>query len=149
MMKAGYMWFGGTYPPDPPMEYRDLSTGMTVTSDIDGRTVTAKDRDGNQVWIRDPFVDANMCPYRTAHPYISRLGPPNGDFGQYEGQKFVPTSNLEANENILKQLRTGTIRVYKIGELRNTDHFAYLWFNSSQFGVVNLRNGDFYLFGQN
>lgn len=149
MMKAGYFWFGGTIPPEPPMEYRDEVTGITVSSGSDGRTLTAKNRDGISIWVRDPFVEGNMCPYRTGHPYISRLESAVGDFGHFEGKKFIPLGDTEANEFVLKNLRTGMSPGYKLGELRDTDRFVSLWFNSSQNGVVNLRNGDFYFMGQN
>jgi hypothetical protein len=137
-MKAGFFPFGDAPPPQPPQTYRDPETGMTFYVESDGRHLTAIDPNGKLLWVRNPFVDNNMCPYRSAHPYIFKLGP-----------AAMPHLSDEAIVKELNHQRSITPPAYRMKELRPDAHFIKLDFNSSQFGYVNVETGDFYDQGQN
>src|SRR5215469_11722295 len=58
-----------------PQVYRDVHTGTAFYVESDGRHVAAISRDGKLLWVRDPFKDAHLEPYRTDHAQIISIGP--------------------------------------------------------------------------
>src|SRR5271170_836020 len=91
--KFGLSYFGDTSPPNPPSTYRDPDSGIAFYVESDGRHLAAIDANGKLLWVRNPFLDRNLCPYRSAHPYISWIGPPGGSFGFLGASK--PTSDAK------------------------------------------------------
>jgi hypothetical protein len=146
--KFGIDFFGGTIPPDPPSAYRDPESGITFYVESDGRHLAAIDANGKLLWVRDPFFDSNMCPYRSAHPYIDWIGPPGGSFGRHYLGPFKPTPDAKVNTWIVKEIDNEIMRGRKAEHQKSDDRFIGLSFNSSQFGYVNIRTGDFYDMGQ-
>jgi hypothetical protein len=147
-INAGVMFFGDASLPEIPPNYRDPTSGITFSVEKDGRHLGAVDQDGKVLWVRDPFVDNNMCPYRSAHPYISWIGAPGGGFGRRYLTPFNPIPDKEANPEIVKDLYWGVKAGAEKRIPKLNARFIGLTFNSSQFGYVNLANGDFYFMGQ-
>jgi hypothetical protein len=135
-MQSGFLYFGGTVPPHPPTTYRDAESGITFYVESDGRHVAAVDANGKLLWVRNPFVDRNMCPYRLAHPYIASIG----DFG---------SPNADANALIVKEMNSEIARGAKFDRPNDGDRFIGLRFNTSQSGFIDIRNGYFYVGPQN
>jgi hypothetical protein len=150
-MKSGFFYFGSTLPPHPPPPYRDPQSGITFHVGGDGRRITAVDAQARLLWVRDPFVDRNMCPYRDAHPSIVWIGAPGGDFGWRHIGPFKPTPDGQADLMIVKALMREMAPGYTraMGYPRPGDRFIGVTFTSSQHGYVNIRNGDYYDMGQN
>lgn len=148
-MAMGFFYFGKAVPPAPPSVYHDAESGITFYVESDGRHVTAIDASGKIVWTRNPFVDANMCPYRSAHPYISWLGAPGGGFGWHYVDTFTPLPDAKANAGIIKQIRDAIAAGVKFSPVDDNARFVGIAFNSSQFGYLNIENGDFIPMGQN
>jgi len=147
-MSSGFMIFGSAPPPSPPSTYRDPVSGVTFNVASDGRHLSATDSHGTQLWLRNPFVDTDMCPYRSAHPYIYWIGAPGGTFGRHYLGPFNPTPDKIANEQIMKALGSEAVRGRKVRFPEEGARFIGLSFNSSQFGYVDIANGDFYEMGQ-
>jgi hypothetical protein len=145
-MKHRVFMFGGSQPPNPPFLYRDVNSGIAFHVESDGRHLVAFDADGKLLWARDPFVDDNMCPYRSAHPIISWIGSPSF---QHLVPSSTPTPDDDANKLILKELNSEIDAGRKDARPRHDDRFIGLTFDSTQMGYVNIRNGDFYFVGQN
>jgi hypothetical protein len=57
--------------------------------------------------------------------------------------------NPSVDASIREELDSEMKRGRKIDDLRKGDRFISLRFNSSNFGYVNIRNGDYYDMGQN
>ena len=57
-----------------PQVYRDAHSGTLYYVESDGRHVAAISRDGKLLWVRDPFMDAHLEPYRTDNPQIISIG---------------------------------------------------------------------------
>jgi hypothetical protein len=149
-LKHGVFFFGGSRPPNPPFLYRDANSGIAFHVESDGRHLVAFDADGKLLWTRNPFVDDNMCPYRSAHPIIGWIGSPSADFGfQHLDPSWTPAPDDAANKLILKELNSEIDAGRKAARPRSDDRFIGLTFDSSQQGYVNIRNGDFYFMGQN
>jgi hypothetical protein len=148
-LKYGFFYFGKTPPPRTPSTYRDPVSGIVVYVESDGRHLAAIGRNGKLLWVRNPFVETDMCPYRSAHPYIYWIGPPDAA----NGWQPTPPSGLAADKindaKIAKELRNKIARGRKTTQPRDDAQFIGLSFNSSQFGYVNIANGDFYEMGQN
>jgi hypothetical protein len=102
-----------------PLTYKDKRTNTLFYVESDGRHVAAIDSTGQVLWIRNPFVDACLCPYRTEYPTIAYI---YGLTGKDEAQ-------------LAKEFKRKT-------------RFIGIRFNSSQFGVVDQKNGDFFWMGQ-
>jgi hypothetical protein len=137
-------------PPRPLLAYRDPSSGITFHVESDGRHLAAIDKNGKLIWNRNPFVDANACPYRSAHPYIAWIGPPGGypEYAVIDPVKPMP--DAKANASIVKELDSLPTRALRhLKRPKYGTRFIGLWFNSSQQGFVNIANGDFYYVGQN
>lgn len=143
-------WFHGTPPPpSPPSTYRDPESGIIFYFESDGRHLAAIDRTGKLLWVRNPFVDSDLCPYRSAHPYISWIGSPGGSFGRHYLGPFKSTPDAKANAQVFKILDEKIARGIKVNRPKDGARFIGISFNSSQFGDVNIANGDFYFMGQN
>jgi len=105
------------------MAYRDARTDISFYVESDGRHLVAIGSNGKLLWVRNPFEDAKMCPYRSPRPVIDSV-------------KAVDISPEYAQE--LK--RRGA----------NPSHrFISIAFDSSQFGLVDQTTGDFLPEGQN
>jgi len=85
----------------------------------DGRHIAAL-KAGSLLWLRNPFVDQNLCPYRTERPIIVRV---------------LPVSGAREGEIMKAWKREGP--------------FVEIYFDTSQFGVVDTKTGDFLFEGQN
>jgi hypothetical protein len=107
--------------PGASLSYQDSQTNIVLNVEGDGRHLTAVNSGGQLLWRRDPFVDRNLCPYRTARPIVVYVGP-------------LRWSGDEAD--VLRRLKIST-------------HLVEIRFDSSQFGVVDINNGDFFFAGQN
>lgn len=129
------------------MAYRDEKSRITVYVESDGRHVAAISATGKLLWVRNPFADNSLCPYRYAYPHIAWIGPANGNFGW--GAPVTPKSDANVQADVLKTL--GDELAYKkiVPSLKGRARFIGLTFNSTQFGYLNLANGDFYDQGQN
>jgi hypothetical protein len=142
-------YFGPASAPVALPTYLDAQSGITFYAESDGRHLVALDPNGKVLWVRNPFVDSNMCPYRSAHPYISWIGPPGGGFGWHYLEPFVPTPDEKANASIVKELNDEITRGRKAPRPSDNARFIGLAFNSSNFGYMNIENGDYYDMGQN
>lgn len=105
--------------PGRPVSYHDEGTNIVFHVESDGRHLAAT-RAGAPLWVRDPFVDKNLCPYRNQRPIIVRFG---------------PISGVREAEIVKAWKREGP--------------FVEIFFDSSQFGVVDTKTGDFFFEGQN
>jgi hypothetical protein len=66
-----YLWWNPARA--KPIAYKDSRTVISFYVESDGRHVAAIDPDGNLLWVRNPFEDQKLCPYRNARPVISSL----------------------------------------------------------------------------
>jgi len=55
------------------MAFKDPRTLISLYVESDGRHIAAIDPDRKLIWVRNPFEDRHMCPYRSPRPVISRL----------------------------------------------------------------------------
>ena len=108
-----------------PQAYEDRASGTIFYVESDGRHVAAISRDGRLLWVRDPFGDAHLSFYRTETPQIVYIG-----HGQLAGIQHV-FGGAAALQKKWKEDGTVAIR-----------------FNSSQFGDINMRTGEFVMLGQ-
>jgi hypothetical protein len=102
------------------MAFKDPRNSRSFYVESDGRHVAAFDSDGALLWIRNPYEDARLCPYRTPRPVIAGLGP------------------RELTEVYAK----------RIGAIAGHTYLS-IQFDSSQFGVIDEDDGHFILEGQN
>jgi hypothetical protein len=56
-----------------PMAFKDPHTRISLYVESDGRHIAAIDPDGKLLWVRNPFEDRHLCPYRSPRPVIGRL----------------------------------------------------------------------------
>jgi hypothetical protein len=110
----------GPAEPGRAIAYRDKQTDVLLYVESDGRHLAAVSPKGELLWVRDPFVDQNLCPYRTSRPIIVYVG---------------PTSWSGDESSIAKHFKIDS-------------HVVEIRFDSSQFGVVDLSNGQFFFAGQ-
>jgi hypothetical protein len=113
-------------PPPPiglPYTYKDRDSGIIFYVESDGRHVTAISPDSKILWSRDPFADAHLEFYRTKTPCIVFID--EIDKSDEPHQWIVKTM---ADKGISK--------------------FICITFNSSQFGCLDLKTGDFTFLGQ-
>ena len=136
--RYGIFSVGQAAPPLPPSTYRDPGSDITFYVESDGRHVAAIGAQGNLLWVRNPFVDNNMCPYRSAHPFIRSIG-------SVEDERHIPNLQSKIRDEIKREIQLGR----KAPPLQNDDRFVWLTFNSSQNGYLNIRNGDYFFMGQN
>ena len=100
-----------------PQAYKDKESGTIFYVESDGRHLAAIDSNAKLLWTREPFVDAKLKPYRTYQPQIV----------------FVGALDPNALDDWAK--RKGSRKVLSIR------------FNSTQFGVLDITNGDFTFLG--
>jgi hypothetical protein len=103
-----------------PMVFKDPRTAISFYVESDGRHVAAFDSGGALLWVRNPFEEARLCPYRTPRPVIARL------------------EERELSETYSKRIGAKAGHTY-LG----------IQFDSSQFGVLDEADGDFIAEGQN
>lgn len=106
-----------------PMAYKDSRTFISFYVESDGRHMAAMDPDGNLLWVRNPFEDQNLCPYRNARPVISSLA--------------------------TTEISSGMADVMQSRGMNPSHKFLEIKFDSSQFGVLDETTGDFLFAGQN
>ena len=116
-----YLWWNSARA--KPIAYKDSRTMISFYVESDGRHVGAIDADGNLLWVRNPFEDQNLCPYRNARPVISSL------------------ATTEISSEVADVMEAHGINP------RHT--FLEIRFDSSQFGVLDESNGNFVFAGQN
>ena len=109
-----------------PLAYKDPRTSITFYVESDGRHLSAIDKNGKLLWVKNPFEDSAGCPYRTARPVI----------------RSIETTEL-TDKAIAEAAR--------LPQLHIDPHDKYLWvrFDSSQMGYLNERTGYFSFMGQN
>jgi hypothetical protein len=103
-----------------PLVYKDSISGIVFLVESDRRHVDAIDKSGKLLWSRDPFVENHLKPYRVPKPLIKYIGP------AIYYVNGVPKQDTNARGE----------RLIVIG------------YTSSQFGVIDVRNGDFTFIGQ-
>jgi hypothetical protein len=106
--------------PGKPLSYRDPRSGISFYVESDGRHLAALSPDGVLLWLRNPFEDSKMCPYRSARPIIVAIEPSS------------PAGDAELARIFKRKVRGIFVR-----------------FDSSQFGAVDIDSGDFFFMGQN
>ena len=86
--------------------FKDKDSGLLFYVESDGRHVAAINADGKIVWIRDPFNDAKLPPYRLAHPQIVEIGEPLP--WMIEGRKghFVRV-NFNSSQTLILDVASG------------------------------------------
>jgi hypothetical protein len=105
------------------MAYKDSRTFISFYVESDGRHMAAMDADGNLLWVRKPFEDEKLCPYRNARPVISSL------------------ATTEISSDMADVMRSRG--------MKPSHKFLEIKFDSSQFGVLDETTGDFLFAGQN
>ena len=84
-----------------PHTYKDPESKITFYVESDGRHVAAISEEGKMLWVRDPFVDAKLKPYRHPRPFIVKIERPSeNDIGSIEGH-FVMVSFSSSQFGIL------------------------------------------------
>ncbi len=116
-----YLWWNPATA--KPMAYKDSRTFISFYVESDGRHVAAMDPDGKLLWVRNPFEDQNLCPYRNARPVI----------------RVLATTEISSE-------MAGVIQSRGMNP-RHT--FLEIKFDSSQFGVIDESTGNFLFEGQN
>jgi len=107
--------------------YKDLRAGLILYVESDGRHFAAIDSNGRLLWVRNPFEDAGLCPYRSPHPVIYEIEVADSlpDFGGRAGPYLQKLGMISGH---------AYVRIY---------------FDSSQFGLVDETSGNFFFEGQN
>jgi hypothetical protein len=108
-------------------EFVDPRTMVVLRIANDGRRITAISKSGKQLWVRNPFQDAQLCPYRTPNPVVATIEVPVG----------VPLFG-PGGEDALRQRG-----------MDMSHSFVRVQFDSSQFGFLDEANGNYYDAGQN
>lgn len=108
-----------------PMAYKDPRTSIYFYVESDGRHVSAVDSSGKLLWVRNPFEDAKLCPYRIGRPTI-----------HYIAASDISSAEIDKLRSVNSNVKLGTM-------------FLDLRFNSSQFGLLDEATGDFIFEGQN
>ena len=110
--------------PGKPLVYRDPETKILFYAESDGRHLAAISPDGKLLWVRNPFDDRGLCPYRNARPVISSLKAfdvPPGAYAKDMKRRGADPSH----------------------------RFIWIEFDSSQAGEIDETTGDFLSEGQN
>lgn len=107
-----------------PLTFKDPRTQITFYVESDGRHLAAIDTEGKLLWVHNPFEeDKAQCEYRTPHPIIVEIE----IFEKPESLKF-----------------------FEGGPTIDINHkFIMLYFDSSQFGIVDEETGKYVWLGQN
>jgi hypothetical protein len=119
----GPCWHQGYATPSKPLSYRDTRTNILFYVESDGRHLAAIGPDGKLLWVRNPFEDGKLCPYRSPRPIIDSIKIIEHGISELSRQR-----NLHINSN---------------------DEYVGIQFDSSQFGLVDERTGYFTFMGQN
>jgi hypothetical protein len=106
-----------------PLTFKDARTGISFYVESDGRHLAAIDAAGKLLWVRNPFEDAHVCPYRNPKPSIASLA-------------VVEISPHRADK-------------MRLGGMDPSHMFLEIKFDSAQFGGLDEITGDFQLWGQN
>ena len=114
-----------------PLTFRDPRSQVTFYVESDGRHLAAIDSQGKILWVRNPFEDSKLCPYRTPRPIIYKI----------EEADSPLEAGAPGNEIWLSAFR-------KRG-MDPSHGFIRIHFDSSQFGLVDKSNGAFLMEGQN
>lgn len=120
---AGPCWAPGPAMPPKPLSYRDPRTNILFYVESDGRHLAAFGPAGRLLWVRNPFEDGKLCHYRNKRPVIASIE---------TVERGVMELSRQANSHINPR-----------------DRYLRIVFDSSQFGWVNERTGDFTFMGQN
>jgi hypothetical protein len=107
-----------------PRTYKDVRTDILFYVESDGQHLAALGADGKVLWVRNPFVNRDMCPYRVLNPHIVFLKA--ADPREADSLSKIPQMHIDRR-----------------------DKFLSIGFDSSQFGIVDEKTGDFFPEGQN
>lgn len=103
--------------------YKDSRTSILFYVESDGKHLVAIGKEDNLLWARNPFEESGLCPYRTPRPVINRM------------ESFdISRLSVEDLNNL------GVDKSHK---------FLMIYFDSSQFGLIDELTGDFFFLGQN
>jgi len=105
-----------------PLSFKDPNTSTFFYVESDGRHLAAISSDGKLLWVRNPFEDRHLCPYRTPRPTIIGI------------------------ESAKSDKHTAAIR-YWGGDISHD--LLFVQFSGSQFGVIDQITGDYFPEGQN
>jgi hypothetical protein len=111
-----------------PLVFKDPRNSITFYVESDGRHLAAIDRDGKLLWVRNPFEDAKLCPYRSPRPVIFRITVSDPPHHGVEGRPAA--------------------RFKKLG-MDDSHQFIFIEFDSSQMGIMDVSTGNFMFEGQN
>jgi hypothetical protein len=105
-----------------PLSFKDPTTSNFFYVESDGRHLAAISSDGKLLWVRNPFEDRHLCPYRTPWPTIIGI------------EAAVSVNHAAAIRN------WG-------GDISHDLLFVQL--SGSLFGVIDRITGDYFPEGQN
>jgi hypothetical protein len=105
-----------------PLSFKDPTTSTFFYVESDGRHLAAISSDGKLLWVRNPFEDRHLCPYRTPWPTIIAI------------EAAVSDNHAAAISNW-----GGDI----------SHDLLFVQFSGSQFGVIDQITGDYFPEGQN
>jgi hypothetical protein len=102
--------------------YIDPRSKITLHVESDGRQLAAMDSSGKLLWIRNPFEDAGLCPYRSPHPVIVEIDIVDAlpDYGERVAPYFKKLGMLPSHK------------------------YIQIHFDSSQFGLIDESSGNFF-----
>jgi hypothetical protein len=124
----------GFHPHDPwhrqIWHYRDPRSGILLKVAQDGRHLSAINPDGEVLWRRNPHT--GIEPYRVQPTCILTVGP--------------KMKRLKAKAVIGWSLLRGKLVTI---DPATSEHLVALTFDNSQFGLVDIRSGEFFFGGQN
>jgi len=106
-----------------PFTFKDPRSYISFYVESDGRHLAAIDAVGKLLWVRNPFVDAHLCPRGNPRPSI------------------VSLSTVDIDAHRAEKMRAAGIDPSHL--------FLGIKFDSSLFGVVDENNGDFQMWGEN
>ena len=107
-----------------PMVFKDSRSSILLYVETDGRHVAAIDSHGKLLWVRNPYAQAGLCPYRTPRPVIYSI-------------EAADLANLNLAE-LIKKMRGDP-----------NGRFVSITYDSSQFGLLDEQTGQFFFEGQN
>jgi hypothetical protein len=67
------VWYNNDNETIDPLIYRDVKSGVFFYVESDGRHISAFTSGGVLLWIRNPFEDAHLWPYRVSKPMIASI----------------------------------------------------------------------------
>jgi hypothetical protein len=104
------------------LSFKDPNTSTFFYVESDGRHLAAISSEGRLLWVRNPFEDRHLCPYRTPRPTIIGI------------------------EAAVSDKHTAAIRNWG-GDISHD--LLFVQFSGSQFGVIDQITGDYFPEGQN